>query len=267
MTTTNDVVDKMVDLIGGVTKNTHKEGTVYSDKYSYPNIHGDTLMTADGGGTKQGQTLSYDPFGQALTTLVDNLSGDADLGWLGSKDRLTEHMGSVQTIEMGQRQYVPGLGRFLEIDPVEGGSSNDYDYVDADPINGLDVAGLSGKTSNKKYRQRLKGIERQIQRHKEKIRNDPTSRDVPHWKGEIRSWEKQAENIRRRLGEMADGARNAASRAVGAVASGARRAGQFVVNNAENIAKGAAIGAGAAAGFVVEFPKCISSPVCNLTMA
>ena len=44
---------------------------------------------------------------------------------------------------MGARQYVPGLGRFLEVDPVEGGSANDYDYVGGDPINDLDLDGLA----------------------------------------------------------------------------------------------------------------------------
>jgi hypothetical protein len=38
--------------------------------------------------------------------------------------------------------YVPVLGRFLQVDPVLGGSSNDYDYVSADPINSYDLDGL-----------------------------------------------------------------------------------------------------------------------------
>lgn len=42
---------------------------------------------------------------------------------------------------MGARQYDPVIGRFLEVDPVEGGSANDYDYVFSDPINQNDLDG------------------------------------------------------------------------------------------------------------------------------
>ena len=42
---------------------------------------------------------------------------------------------------MGARPYSPLLGRFLSVDPEEGGSANDYDYVAGDPINTLDLDG------------------------------------------------------------------------------------------------------------------------------
>lgn len=61
-------------------------------------------------------------------------------GWLGAHQRPAVGDTSGVT-RMGVRLYHPGLGRFLEVDPVEAGSANDYDYVNADPINGIDLDG------------------------------------------------------------------------------------------------------------------------------
>ena len=43
-------------------------------------------------------------------------------------------------IEMGARPYNPTLGRFVRADPIDGGNSNAYVYVD-DPINQYDLDG------------------------------------------------------------------------------------------------------------------------------
>jgi hypothetical protein len=45
-------------------------------------------------------------------------------------------------ILMGARPYDPTLGRFLAVDPIDGGSLNNYDYAGQDPINGYDLDGM-----------------------------------------------------------------------------------------------------------------------------
>ncbi len=42
---------------------------------------------------------------------------------------------------MGTRSYVPQLGRFLQPDPMPGGSANAYSYTFDDPINSTDPTG------------------------------------------------------------------------------------------------------------------------------
>ncbi len=85
----------------------------------------------------------FDPFGNPLGTsdIPDNSAGALDYGWHGQQQRPLEHQaGLLSVIEMGARQYSPLLGRFLEIDPIEGGTTNDYTYVD-DPTNQTDLNG------------------------------------------------------------------------------------------------------------------------------
>jgi RHS repeat-associated protein len=130
-------------LPGGTLLTTRATGNVWS----HPNTHGDITATTNQTGAKQGPTRTYDPYGNNLAGgIPDNSAGNLDYAWLGQHQRPTETEPTLQpTIEMGARQYSPLLGRFLEVDPIEGGSANDYDYTSADPINDVDLAGtISG---------------------------------------------------------------------------------------------------------------------------
>ncbi len=134
----NNVVERTITLPGGVLLDKRLFG---GDVWSYPNLHGDVAATANGSGTKTGATTNYDAFGNALNAVPDNIYGNTDYGWKGQYQKLTEHEpGAPVTIEMGARIYDPTLGRFLETDPIEGGSENDYAYP-ADPVNGSDLTG------------------------------------------------------------------------------------------------------------------------------
>jgi RHS repeat-associated protein len=131
------VVERFVTLPGGVLLTKRGAG----DVWSYPNVHGDVVVVANAAGAKQGTTVTYTPYGEPLAVPPDTGAGNFDYGWLGKHQRPLEHEGSLATIEMGARPYVPGLGRFLGVDPVEGGSCNDYEYSCQDPINMQDLDG------------------------------------------------------------------------------------------------------------------------------
>lgn len=98
-------------------------------------------------------TYSYEPFGKAVssTGTVSN-----PYRWLGA---LGVYFDSTTGLyKMGTRYYDPTLGRFTQVDPVEGGSANRYDYAGQDPINNSDLDGM------RCWRCKLRSFNRNTQR-------------------------------------------------------------------------------------------------------
>lgn len=122
-------------LPGGVLLTRQSSGNVWS----YPNLAGHVVAAANQAGQKQGATTHYDPYGTPLGALIDNQTGTFDLAWSPQRTEHTDNLNT--TIEMGARLYSPTLGRFLETDPVLGGSANDYEYAGGDPLNRSDYSG------------------------------------------------------------------------------------------------------------------------------
>ena len=100
---------RIVDDIGAdglISETDHTTPTPETDYYLF-SPHGDTAAIADEAGTVT-SSYRYDAFGNELT------SGSPEYGYTGKWQRETDN--TTGAIQMGARDYDPGLGRFQSAD-------------------------------------------------------------------------------------------------------------------------------------------------------
>jgi RHS repeat-associated protein len=103
--------------------------------------YGETLVTSG----------TIKPLLQVGSSVIahNNTTKNSSYTYLGEHQKLTESSLKLTPIQMGQRVYLPTLGRFMQVDPVEGGCSNSYSYVFADPVNSKDLDGRKSTNCSK----------------------------------------------------------------------------------------------------------------------
>ncbi len=129
-------------MIGGIGQYGLVAQSAAGAVLQYANLHGDIVAAAPASNPTALTTFESTEFG------VPRAGNPSQrYSWLGVARRasdVTNSNSGTNVILMGQRLYVPNLGRFLQMDPVYGGSASDYDYCSGDPVNCSDPSGRCG---------------------------------------------------------------------------------------------------------------------------
>ncbi len=97
---------------------------------------------------------------------VPTVTAPAKYSWLGASELPTELPSGVTA--MGARSYVPQVGRFLQPDPVPGGSANAYSYTFGDPVDTSDPTGDYAATISTGFEAGLENELQQLARERKK---------------------------------------------------------------------------------------------------
>ncbi|MEU2842834.1 RHS repeat-associated core domain-containing protein, partial [Streptomyces sp. NPDC007076] len=120
-------------VTGGLAATTSKTGGTV---LQITDSHGDVALQLPLDSSQAPVALDNDEYGNPRAGQTK-----ARYGWLGNQQRSSETLTGLTLL--GVRLYDPSRGRFLQSDPVYGGSANAYDYANADPCNASDSTGMS----------------------------------------------------------------------------------------------------------------------------
>ncbi|MEU1217751.1 DNRLRE domain-containing protein [Streptomyces microflavus] len=98
------------------------------------NLHGDVAVQLPLDPAAAPVVQRYDEYGKPLDG-----TASATYGWLGTYQRDSGTASGV--VLMGVRLYDSATGRFLSVDPVQGGNDNNYEYCRGNPVSCLDLSG------------------------------------------------------------------------------------------------------------------------------
>jgi RHS repeat-associated protein len=157
------------------------------------NLHGDIIAKAytSETATELASKADTGEFGVPTTSLPSKYS------WLGASEIPTELPSGV--LNLGARSYVPQIGRFLQPDPVPGGSADAYTYTFGDPVDSSDPSGEYTAKASAATLLALKGEEIAVRGKGERQR------------GEREAAEKYAAELAARAAEEAAAAAGAAA--------------------------------------------------------
>jgi RHS repeat-associated protein len=139
------IIEDYVNLPGGVLVTVPTTGT---RTWSYPNLQGHHVLTTDDDGGILTGIVTYDPWGNPYGGggTINNTANNSDQAAYGSAGKLQEY-GARPIVGMGARPDSTSRGRFLSVDPEQGGCANGYVYTHGDPVNTSDTSGKADNLS------------------------------------------------------------------------------------------------------------------------